>query len=149
MDDYRDIARLMERVIHKYNQAEKIKRNYGTEILMSRSEIHTIAAIGDYPRSNVTSLAKLLGVTKGAASQMVYKLVEKGMICKETSPNSDSEVCLTLTERGRKAYEAHRAYHSNANEKFFNMLREIPEERQKEMLYLLQEFDKALDERLM
>ncbi|MDO5520147.1 MAG: MarR family winged helix-turn-helix transcriptional regulator [bacterium] len=146
MDNFETISNLMERCIHKYMQTENRKRHYGTDSLFSRAEIHTIAAIGDMPNSNLTSLAKFLGITKGAASQMVYKLVDKGAIKKEISPNSDTEICLTLTEMGKKAYASHQRFHENANERFFNTLRDTPEEIQKYMIYILEEFDHAMDE---
>jgi len=148
MKDYQNLSQLMERIIHKYNQVEKIKRYYGSDILLSRAEIHTIVAVGDYQDINITSLAKLLGVTKGAASQMIYKLVDKGFVNKQVSPNSDTEVCLTLTEKGKIAYDKHREYHETANDTLNEMLREMPKEIEIQIEYLLEEFDKSLDERL-
>ena len=74
MNDYVKLSSLMERVIHKYNQWESKKRTYGTSVPLSRAEIHTIAAVGDHPNINITTLAAVLGITKGAASQIaVYK----------------------------------------------------------------------------
>lgn len=148
MQDYREISWLTERIIHKYTQVEKIKRSYGTDMLLSRAEIHTVAKVGDHEGMNVTSLAKQQGITKGAASQMVYKLVEKGLLEKRVSPNSDTEVSLSLTDIGRKAYQAHREYHEQADEEFFNMLRNMPKEVEQQLMAVLAEFDKALDERL-
>lgn len=148
MEQYEEISKLMERVIHKYNQVEKTKRPYGTDTLLSRTEIHTIVAIGDSPDINVTQLAKAQGVTKGAASQMVYKLVDKGFVKKRVSPHSDTEVCLTLTSKGNDAYQAHQEYHQTTNEPFFEMLRQIPEDLGREAVRILSAFDKALDERM-
>lgn len=148
MKEYQKISRLMERIIHKYNQVEKIKRYYGSDVLLSRAEIHTISAVGDYSNINVTTLAKLLGVTKGAESQMIYKLVDKGFVNKQVSPNSDTEVCLTLTDKGKIAYNKHMEYHAAANDIFFDMLREMPKEVEIQLEYLLEKFDKSLDDRL-
>ena len=148
MQDYRILSQLMERTIHKYIQVEKIKRPYGTDMMLSRVEIHTICAVGDYPDINITSLAKLQVITKGAASQMIYKLVDKGLVEKRVSPNSDTEVCLSLTELGKKAYDSHNEYHKTANEKFFQLLREMPEDVERQYVKVLEEFEKALDERL-
>lgn len=67
---------------------------------MSKAEIHTIAAVGDHPNINITSLAESLGITKGAASQMIYKRVDKGVEKKKVSPDSDTELVLNLTEDG-------------------------------------------------
>ena len=145
MADYNHISSLMERIVHKYNQAENRKRYYGTDLLLSRTEIHTVVEVGDHSGLNITSLAQRKGITKGAASQMIYKLVNKGLIRKEVSPVSDTEVCLTLTEAGQADYEAHQRYHAETNNLFFTTLREMPEETMREMEKLLTEFDKILD----
>lgn len=146
--DFIEISRLMERTIHKYIQVEKMKRYYGSDILLSRSEIHTIAAVGDYPNINITALAKFLGITKGASSQMIYRLVDKGLIIKQISPNSDTEVCLTLTEKGKVAYAKHQEYHKDADDKVFKILTDMPKEVIDNIKFLLEEFDKDLDKRI-
>lgn len=92
MHDYSELSRFMERTMHKYLQVEKQPRQYGPGILLTQTtEIHTIAIIGDQPNINVTELARQRGVTKGAASQLVYKLVNKGYLRKEKSPTLDIE----------------------------------------------------------
>ena len=89
-----EFVETFQRIVHKYDQFEKKKRYYGTDQLVSISEIHTIDAIGRSGSINVTFLAQTLGVTKGSASQMVYKLVDKGFVEKQISPISDREVVL-------------------------------------------------------
>ena len=138
----------MERVIHKYNQWESKKRTYGTDTLLSRAEIHTIAAVGDHPGINITTLAHTLGITKGAASQMIYKLVDKGAIEKRVSPHSDTEVVLTLTEDGQKNYAVHNEYHRQTNDETIRLLRDMPVELYSFMFKFLSSFENALDQKL-
>lgn len=130
MHDYRELSRLNERTIHKYMQFERCARCYSTDTPMPQAEIHTIAIVGDKPDINVTELAKLRGVTKGAASQMVYKLVDKSFLAKRVFPNSDTEVCLSLTENGEIAYAAHRKYHDDSDGEFLHILADMPQEVQ-------------------
>lgn len=148
MQDYQEISSLIEKVIHKYVQVEKKKRLYGTDILLSRTEIHTIVEIGKEPGINVTTLANYRGITKGAASQMIYKLIEKGLVIKSVSPNSDSEVCLHLTDKGQEAYNGHMEYHQSNSTRFFKALRELSPEQLKQATNFLQSWDKYLDESL-
>lgn len=148
MHDYRKLSRLMERTMHKYIQVEKQPREYGPGIILTQTEIHTIAAIGDRPGINVTELSKLRGVTKGAASQLVYKLVDKGYVIKQTSQNSDTEVCLNLTDTGKIAYEKHIMYHEKSGSAFFKALGEMPKEYEDYFIKMLTEFENTLDERL-
>lgn len=139
----------MERVIHKYNQWESKKRTYGTDTLLSKAEIHTIAAVGAHPGINITTLANTLGITKGAASQMIYKLVDKGAIKKKGSPNSDAEVVLTLTEAGQKNYAIHNEYHRQTNDETIQLLRDMPEELYDYMVKFFCSFENALDQKLI
>lgn len=148
MHDYRELSRLCERTMHKYMQCEKKARCYGTEIPLTQAEIHTIAIVGDQPDLNVSELAKLRGITKGAASQMVYKLVEKGFLSKRVSPNSDTEVCLSLTQTGKISYDAHQKYHDESSSEYLRALSEMPQEYQDYFLGFLMGFDKYLDEKL-
>jgi DNA-binding MarR family transcriptional regulator len=50
-------------------------------------------------------------VTKSAASQLISKLVQKGLVTKEQSAHSGKELQLTLTELGWQAYELHEEHH--------------------------------------
>jgi DNA-binding MarR family transcriptional regulator len=148
MKDYSELSLLMERIVHKYMQAEKKKRTYGTNLLLTRAEIHTVSVVGDYSNLNITTLAQLQGITKGAASQMIYKLVDKGLVEKRVSPDSDTEVVLSLTELGKTSYEAHKQYHRDSDEKLFSMVKNVPEEQYKQIIQMLSEFEQHMDERL-
>jgi DNA-binding MarR family transcriptional regulator len=148
MTEFHRLSELMERIIHKYNQVENKKRIYGANVLLTRTEIHTIVAVGEHPGLNVTELAQKQGVTKGAASQMIYKLVDKGFINKTVSPDSDTEVCLMLTEMGNTAFEGHRKYHESNSNRFFKIIRDMSPELMQQFEYTLKKFDEFLDESL-
>ena len=146
MEEYRELAWLMERAIHKYTQFEKKPQEYCNGLMLTQPEIHTVAIIGDQEGINVTKLAGLRGITKGAASQMIYKLVEKELVEKRVSPNSDSEINLYLTKKGKKARAEHRKRHEDLNRKFEALVKDIPEEMRHKMEDFLRSFEKELDE---
>lgn len=148
MRDYSEMTSLMERVIHKYTQWEDKKRTYGTDLPLSKAEIHTIAAVGSHPNINITTLAEHLGITKGAASQMIYKLVDKGVVEKKVSPDSDTEVVLNLTEDGMINYKAHEEYHRQTNDKAMKLLEDMPDSFYQYMLEYFSAFEKVIDENL-
>ncbi|MBU3157625.1 MarR family winged helix-turn-helix transcriptional regulator [Clostridium estertheticum] len=100
-----------EKVMNKYNAWEKKPRYYETKDLLYRSEVHTIDAIGKNNKINVTELAQYLGITKGAVSQMVDKLIKKNMVNKKLVSNNENEVSLELTENGTLVYLGHEEYH--------------------------------------
>jgi DNA-binding MarR family transcriptional regulator len=61
-----------------------------------------------------------MGVTKGAVSQTLGKLVNKGLVVKKTADDNAKEVLPELTEVGRKGYREHEGYHL----KMFDAVRE-------------------------
>jgi DNA-binding MarR family transcriptional regulator len=79
---------------------------------------------------------------------MIYKLVDKGVVKKSVSPNSDTEVRLELTDVGKKAYEGHKEFHNGSNEKLFAMLKDIPDELYEKIKEMLHQFDDMLEEKL-
>ena len=46
MEEYREMAWLMERVIHKYTQFEKKPQSYCSGLMLTQPEIHTVTIIG-------------------------------------------------------------------------------------------------------
>jgi DNA-binding MarR family transcriptional regulator len=85
--------------------------SFGTGVLMHTKEIHTVQAIGRHPGINVTKLAEYGGVTKGAVSQTINKLVKKGLVRKTRIFGNDKEVILELTDLGRIGFQNHEKFH--------------------------------------
>ena len=145
MKDYRELAWLMERTIHKYSQYEKRPQKYCSGLILTQPEIHTVAIIGDQEGISVTELAKVRGITKGAASQMIYRLEDKDLVEKRISPESDSKLNLYLTKKGKKAREEHRKKHETMGTKFAELMDGVPEDVLNYMIEFLQDFEKELD----
>jgi len=135
----------VEKVIHKYNQKEALKRDYGLGILLTRTEIHIIATIGNEPGIGVKKLAMQKCVTDGAISQMIRKLVQKNLIKKSISKESEAKVELTLTEKGQICYKEHKEYHIKANKKWSQLLDELDDQSYKKMKVFLNKVDRMLD----
>lgn len=115
-------AKAIERVLHKYMRLEEMPFTYGDGIKLTQREIHAIDAIGDNPDINITKLAEMQGVTKGAMSQMVYRLLDKGYVWKVTAPGDDRELRLLLTSEGKAAHRAHKDYHAKRSGDFMDVL---------------------------
>ncbi len=145
MTDSKEMAWQMERIIHKYAQFEKRPQVYCKDIMLTQPEIHTVAIVGDHEGINVTRLAAMRGITKGAASQMVYKLVDKGLIKKQVSAESDAAVSLFLTKKGQQAREEHRKLHETMGTKFDVLLSRIPDDVKDTMMDFLKAFEEEMD----
>ncbi|MFX3618964.1 MAG: MarR family winged helix-turn-helix transcriptional regulator [Sporolactobacillus sp.] len=122
-----NLIKQFEHIVSLYNAVEKTTYSYGTEIMLHPSEIHMIAAIGGHPDSNLTGLSKDLGITKGATTKMIQKLVKKGLVIKQFAPNSENEIALSLTAIGQKAYLGHHSYRKNLNQELTDIYAVVPE----------------------
>lgn len=145
MKEYRELAWAIERILHKYMKYEKKSQTYCEDVILSQPEIHTVAIIGEKKGINITSLAKERGITKGAVSQMIYKLCDKGLVEKRVSPNSDSELCLYLTDKGKKASTEHRKKHEKMRKSFESLIDNISKKNQKKIITFLNEFEEEID----
>lgn len=81
-----------------------------------------IAVIGEQPGIGMKALAQQKGVTPGAASQMIKKMVQKGLVCKKISAESEAKIELTLTEKGKICFSEHQKIHEEASEKWYQLL---------------------------
>ena len=108
------------RLINRYNDISKKPRCYGTDTLLYPSEIHIIDAIGSNDSVTTTFLANKLGITKGGISQTTAKLLDKGLIVKQSS-HATNEVFITLTEKGETAFETHKKIHNKMYKEIDNI----------------------------
>lgn len=78
---------------------------------VTTNDMHVIEAIGlDRPK-NMTSVAKALSVTTGTLTIAVNSLVKKGFVERVRSEEDRRVVLVSLTKKGRAAYEHHRRFH--------------------------------------
>ncbi|MGC6174690.1 MarR family winged helix-turn-helix transcriptional regulator [Lacrimispora sp. 38-1] len=117
-------------------ELDKKTRYYGTDVPIFHSEIHVIMAIAENPGIHVGGLADILGVTKGAVSEILKKLERKALIIKEVDDLNLSRYSLYLTEKGKKAHSNHLHYHTVLN----NMVEEQLEDASEHDLEFLSDF---------
>lgn len=107
---------------------DKKTRYYGTDVPIFYSEIHVIMEIARHPGIHAGGLAEILGVTKGAVSEILKKLERKALVVKEIDELNLSRYSLDLTEKGRKAHSNHMYYHSILNSMVENELQDASEQ---------------------
>ncbi len=88
----------------------KIPQDYGTGEKYTSVEVHTLKHIADNPGITVTELARDNGKTKGAISQILKKIEEKGLIFREPAFENNNKSYLYLTEKGAELDRTHRQY---------------------------------------
>lgn len=86
--------------------------------------------INSLDNPTVSKLAKAMEVSKPSASNMVSKIVDKGLLKTKASPK-DGRVCLLeLTDKGKKVVEIE----NWADMRFFEKIQEILDEEELEVL---------------
>ena len=136
------------RIMNKFNAGEKKPLDYGKDIgLLYRAEVHTIEAIGDNPGINVTELALYLGVTKGAISQVIDKLVKKGLVDKSMPSPGVNEVALNLTEKGTLVHVKHKEYHTGMYKKITRLMADCSADQLEFLANLQNVIEDFLDEK--
>lgn len=132
------------RVVTNISKLNRKTRYYGTDQPLYEAEIHMIKSIKENEGIHVTGLADMLGVTKGAVSQIIMKLKHKGMIVKDTDPRNLSRLILRLTVKGETAYLHHEKLHQEFDRLFNAALETATEENRS----FLKDFLNALDEQI-
>lgn len=142
--NFAELTDTLIRVIHQSAAIEQIPVDLGHGTLLSASEIHLIDMAGRYPNDNLKSLALRLGVTKGAISQMVKKLEEKGYITRVKAEENKKTVFLSLTISGMEVYTWHTNLHSTMYNLFREEIAKIPDSHIIATIEILSKYEQIL-----
>lgn len=78
---------------------------------ISNNDMHIIEAIGIDEPKNMSSVAKELSVTVGTLTIAINNLVKKGYVNRIRSDKDRRVVYISLSGKGRKAYNHHAEFH--------------------------------------
>jgi|ERR1035437_8054482 DNA-binding MarR family transcriptional regulator len=107
--ELQSIIDIFNKILHIYSIIDKKPKEFGTGDLLYVSEIHAINVVGINPEINMTQLAEMLGVTKGAVSQIIKRLVTKRYIAKYKTRNN-KEVNLRLSDKGYLIFQGYQSF---------------------------------------
>ena len=102
---------ILDQVLTKAGAIHSEPHDFGTGVPLYKTEIHTIRTIGENQGINITKLAGHIGVTKGAVSQTVSKLVKKKLVRKIRTHGNAREILLELTDLGWIGFHNHEQFH--------------------------------------
>jgi DNA-binding MarR family transcriptional regulator len=140
-----EVVALFIRLVNKYRSLEKIPVDYGTNQVLYHSERHMIDQIGGHPRLNMTEFARIMGVTKGAVSQVVKKLEAKGAVRRCKSTENDKEVFIELTDSGRAIYAKHQKVNAESIGPLYEELKKYSDDKVYFLVEMFKWFDSFLD----
>ena len=109
-----NLVSLFQKILQTYTVIEKNPIVIPTGQIIHLTEVQTIAAIGDHPGINMTQLAEVIGVTRGAVSQTLRKLTHKKLVHRSKQKNN-KEINLSLTQIGEVVQVS---YHEKMKEIF-------------------------------
>jgi DNA-binding MarR family transcriptional regulator len=109
MNELQALIDLFLKILHLYSVIVRKPKDYGTGDLLYFTEVHTITMVGKNREINMTRLAEMMGVTKGAISQTIRKLVAKGLIVKSNTTNR-KEYNLRLSGKGLIVSEGQKTF---------------------------------------
>lgn len=78
---------------------------------ITNNDMHVIEAIGIGAPKNMSSIARELSVTVGTLTIAMNSLVKKGYVVRSRGEEDRRVVYISLSDRGRCAYEHHAEFH--------------------------------------
>jgi DNA-binding MarR family transcriptional regulator len=116
---------IMERLVSAY-------RARMTEICkaadLTPPQFWALYAIADTQRIKMSPLADCLGLSMGAASTLIDRLVGRGLVQRESDPQDRRAVFVSLTDKGNRVLEEAQASRRDLNQQAFKHM--APEVRQ-------------------
>lgn len=129
-EEYKKINRVLVNLINEIWELE------GKAIItpefrdITNNDMHVIEAIGIGEPKNMSAIAKELSVTVGTLTIAMNSLVKKGYVFRERGKEDRRIVYISLSQRGKDAYEHHARFHKA-------MIDSVSEELSPEELKLL------------
>ena len=117
------------KLLNLFKEMENTQFKISDNITVYPGEIHMIGAIAGSYGINVTEVAARLDISKSAASQMINKLVRKGLIEKAYTQQNNKEIRLLLTREGKTALDIVEKRHLELKEKFFSFAPTFSDEK--------------------
>ena len=111
MDAYESINKIL---VHLFNDIWELEEKAViTEEFkdLTNNDMHIIDAIGIKEPKNMGTVAKAMAVTMGTLTTAINNLVKKGYVTRVRSAEDKRVVLISLTDKGRSAYEKHADFH--------------------------------------
>ncbi len=109
--DYETLNELLVKLFRDVTDAEQ-KMLVGPEFAdITNNDMHVIEAIGIREPKNMSTIARELSVTVGTLTIAMNSLVKKGYVERTRGQEDRRVVYISLSERGKKAYESHEKFH--------------------------------------
>jgi DNA-binding MarR family transcriptional regulator len=89
---------------------------------ITNNDMHVIEAIGVGEPKNMSTIARELSVTVGTLTIAMNSLVKKGYVTRQRGKEDRRVVYISLSEKGKQAYEHHAKFHQEMIDSILNAL---------------------------
>lgn len=111
---------------------------------ISATDAHVILYIGEHEKTNATSIANALHITRSGISKITDRLVRKSLIQVQYAENSKKSLSYTLTPSGTELYQTYVTLHNQLHTKVHTALSHYTEEELTCIIHFLTEFAEIL-----
>lgn len=115
-------------LLHKLTDLES-QRAYVAGAGLSMSDGRCLTAVGTFAPLSVNDLAQKANLNKGQASRAAQSLVDQGLVVKTASATDGRGVVLTMTPKGKAAWQRAMQVVGRRNEDIFGVLSEAEREQ--------------------
>lgn len=147
--DINNLQTLIEQFMRITNTINELHSHYislNGSTPLTLGEIHLIECIGKHSETNVTEIAKILGNTRGAVSQMAKKLENKELINKTKKGNNEKEIILQLNKKGMEIFLEHEKFHASLYGDILSSVEGASKENIEFVKYILNKIEEYTDE---
>ncbi|MDR1322781.1 MAG: MarR family transcriptional regulator [Gracilibacteraceae bacterium] len=120
--EYEDLIEKIYKAMGLVVWEMEVAWDYGVGFSLHHSEVQLLDTIDLCPDANAGELARHIGVTGGAVSQVTKKLLDKGLVESYRMPDNRKEVFFRLTPLGEKVCRGHEKHHEKTDESFQNFI---------------------------
>ena len=105
---------------------------------ITNNDMHVIEAVGLGEPKNMSAIAKVLSVTMGTLTIVMNSLVKKGYVKRKRGKEDRRVVYISLSEKGKGAYQHHEKFHRHMIDE---ILKDLTEEETEALMKSLTKLD--------
>ena len=109
------------------DEYDSLPHHYGDNVLY-QAEAYVIQEIGNNPGTTTSEIALILNKTTSACSQIIKKLLNRGLVEQIRNEENRRIYNLVLTEEGLNLYKEHIKFNETCQKLTFEMLDEFTDE---------------------
>jgi DNA-binding MarR family transcriptional regulator len=123
----RELMEKFFRTVNLVNEETRTPWDYGIGFPLHHSEVTFLHIVAAHKEANAGELARYLGISNAAVSQVAKKLLNKGLMETYRIGDNRKEVFFRLTGLGKKADMGHKKHHKNIYAGFLDYCERLSE----------------------